>query len=188
MSMQRGLPSTHQRAFRLYGPQFQNKPAELYRQMRAEYGPVTPVLLDGDVPAWLVIGYREVTHVLNNPDIFARSSQRWNAWDLVPENWPLLPMVMRTPTVLYAEGEEHRRRATAISDALAGADQYEVRQYAVQAADRLIDEFCSASKADLARRLRFAAARHRAGTAIRPRPKTRRGPRRCHDHHDRQRP
>src|SRR5690606_34036110 len=131
MNAQRGIPSSHQNAFRLYGPQFQNKPAELYRQMRTDYGPVAPVLLDGDIPAWLVIGYREVTHVLNRPETFARSSRRWNAWDLVPENWPLYPMVTRTPNILYSEGEEHRRRATAISDALSGADQHEVRQYAV---------------------------------------------------------
>src|SRR5690606_29439253 len=149
MNAQRGIPSSHQNAFRLYGPQFQNKPAELYRQMRTDYGPVAPVLLDGDIPAWLVIGYREVTHVLNRPETFARSSRRWNAWDLVPENWPLYPMVTRTPNILYSEGEEHRRRATAISDALSGADQHEVRQYAVQAADRLIDGFCAASRADL---------------------------------------
>lgn len=149
MNAQRGIPSSHQNAFRLYGPQFQNKPAELYRQMRTDYGPVAPVLLDGDIPAWLVIGYREVTHVLNHPETFARSSRRWNAWDLVPENWPLYPMVTRTPNILYSEGEEHRRRATAISDALSGADQHEVRQYAVQAADRLIDGFCATSRADL---------------------------------------
>lgn len=136
-------------AFRLYGPRFQTRPAELYRQMRAQYGPVAPVLLDGDIPAWLVIGYRELHHVLSHPEVFARSSRRWNAWDRVPEDWPLRPMVMRTPTVLYSEGEEHRRRAAAIGDALAGADQHEVRQYAVQAADRLIDGFCTATKADL---------------------------------------
>ncbi|MEY9214893.1 cytochrome P450 [Thermobifida halotolerans] len=149
MSTPHGGSAAAPSAFRLYGPRFQTAPTELYRQMRTRYGPVAPVLLDGDIPAWLVIGYRELHYVLSHPDLFARSSRRWNAWDRVPDDWPLMPMVMRSPTVLCSEGEEHRRLAGALNDALAGADQHEVRQYAVQAADRLIDGFCTGSKADL---------------------------------------
>lgn len=136
-------------ARRLYGPEFQNDPASLYQQMRTQHGPVVPVELEGGIPAWLVIGYRELHHVLSNPGTFARSSRRWNAWDRIPPDWPLLPMVVQMPMVLYAEGEEHRRLAGAISDALAGADVYEVRLYATRAADRLVDRFCAASRADL---------------------------------------
>ncbi|WP_150240937.1 cytochrome P450 [Nocardiopsis quinghaiensis] len=134
---------------RLHGSGFRTDPGGLYQRMRAEHGPVVPVLMEGDVPAWLVIGYRELHHVLSSPDVFARSSRRWNAWDRVPEDWPLLPMVIQLPTVLYSEGEEHRRRAGAVSDALAGADPHELRTVTTRMADRLVDGFCASTGTDL---------------------------------------
>ena len=134
---------------RLYDPRFNTDPQGFYQWMRTRHGPVVPVLMEGDVPAWLVIGYREVHHVLSDTNVFARSSQRWNAWDRVPEDWPLLPMVMPLPTVLYSEGAEHRRRAGAVGDALAGTDPHELRKVVTRMADRLIDDFCASSGTDL---------------------------------------
>ncbi|WP_017571572.1 cytochrome P450 [Nocardiopsis halotolerans] len=133
----------------LHGPDFRTDPGGLYRAMRAEHGSVVPVLLEGDVPAWLVIGYRELHHVLSSPEVFARSSRRWNAWDRVPEDWPLMPMVIQMPTVLYSEGEDHHRRAGAVSDALAGTDPHELRTVTTRMADRLIDGFCASTGTDL---------------------------------------
>ncbi|RKS08008.1 cytochrome P450 [Nocardiopsis sp. Huas11] len=134
---------------RLYGSGFHDDPAALYRTMRDEHGPVVPVLLEADVPAWLVIGYRELHHVLSTPDVFARSPRRWNAWDRVPEDWPLLPVLAPLPNLLSAEGADHRRRAAAVNDALHGADPYELRTVTTRLADRLIDGFCTDSSADL---------------------------------------
>src|SRR5690606_35291127 len=82
---------------RLYDPDFHADPTESYRRMRAEHGPVVPVLMDGDLPAWLVIGYLELHHVLVTPTVFARDPRRWNAWDRVPEDWSMLPVVMPLP-------------------------------------------------------------------------------------------
>jgi cytochrome P450 len=134
---------------RLHGQDFQSDPGSLYEGMRAEHGPVVPVTMEGDVPAWLVIGYRELHHVLNSPGVFARSSRRWNAWHLVPENWPRLPMVIQMPSVLFSEGAEHRRRSGAVSDALAGTDLHELRTTTARMADRLIDAFCATNGTDL---------------------------------------
>lgn len=133
----------------LYGPQFQRKSADLYAEMRRAHGPVAPVLLDGDVPAWLVLGYREVQYVVSNPEIFGRDSRRWNAWDRIPPDWPLLPLIGYQPTMMFAEGAEHRRRAEALDDALADVDQFALRAQAQQVADRLIDTFAGAGEADL---------------------------------------
>jgi len=133
----------------LYGPQFQQKSADLYAQMRRAHGPVVPVLLDGDVPAWLVIGYREVQYVVSNPEVFGRDSRRWNAWDRVPPDWPLLPLIGYQPTMMFTEGAEHRRRAEALDHALAGVDQFALSAQAQQVADRLIDTFAGAGEADL---------------------------------------
>jgi cytochrome P450 len=133
----------------LYGPQFQRKSADLYAEMRRAHGPVAPVLLDGDVPAWLVLGYRELQYVVSNPKVFGRDSRRWNAWDRVPPDWPLLPLIGYQPTMMFAEGAEHRRRAEALDDALADVDQFALRAQAQQVADRLIDTFAGAGEADL---------------------------------------
>ncbi|MBP2320819.1 cytochrome P450 [Kibdelosporangium banguiense] len=133
----------------LYGPQFQRKSADLYAEMRRAHGPVAPVLLDGDVPAWLVLGYREVQYVVSNPEVFGRDSRRWNAWDQVPPDWPLLPLIGYQPTMMFAEGAAYQRRAEAFNGALADVDQFALGTQAQQVADRLIDAFAGTGEADL---------------------------------------
>ncbi|WP_007508364.1 MULTISPECIES: hypothetical protein [Pseudofrankia] len=81
----------HAAATRLYGEAFHRDPHAVYRQLRAKHGPVAPVLLDDDVPAWLVIGYRELHYVAGQSDLFGKDSRTWNAWDLAPPHWPLRP-------------------------------------------------------------------------------------------------
>ncbi len=33
-----------------------------------------------DVPAWLVLGYSELSYVTTHDELFARDSRRWNQW------------------------------------------------------------------------------------------------------------
>jgi cytochrome P450 len=139
----------HQRATALYGPRFQNNPAQLYRDVRRQHGPVAPILLEGDVPAWLVLGYRELVEVTGNSQLFARDSRRWNAWHRVPSDWSLLPILVFQPSSLFTEGAEHQRRAGAINDVLAAVDQFELRKHCERIADKLIDRFASSGEADL---------------------------------------
>ncbi|GAA4229255.1 cytochrome P450 [Streptosporangium album] len=143
-----GYPA-HPGAIPLYGPRFHQDPARLYREMRQQHGQVVPVLLEGDVPAWLVIGYRELRHVLSNPQLFARDSRRWNAWDRIPPDWPLMAYVGYQPSMLFTEGAEHQRRAGAVSAALAAVDQFELKTQCEQIADSLIDAFTGSGRADL---------------------------------------
>ncbi|KUL37170.1 cytochrome [Streptomyces sp. NRRL F-4489] len=133
----------------LYGAGLSGDPARLYREMRARHGAVAPILLDGDIPGWFVMGYRELHQVTSNPELFARDSRRWHAWERIPEGWPLLPFVGYQPSVMFAEGPEHRRRAGAISDALTAIDQFELRQICERLADGLIDAFAGSGEADL---------------------------------------
>ncbi|MCG5217992.1 cytochrome P450 [Streptosporangium soli] len=142
-------PDAHAGAMKLYGPRFHQDPAGLYREMRQRHGPVVPILLEGDIPAWLVIGYRELRHVVSNARLFGRDSRRWNAWDRIPPDWPLLAFVSYQPSMLFTEGADHQRRAGAISDALAAVDQFELRSQCERTADRLIDAFTGSGKADL---------------------------------------
>lgn len=130
---------------------FHGDPAVLYQSLRPAQGPVAPVLLDADIPAWLVLGYREVHYVAANPDLFGRDPRRWNAWDRVPPGWPLLPYVAPTASVVFTEGPAHRRRAGVIGEVLAGADQFELRLAAEQAADAAVDRFAGAGRAELVR-------------------------------------
>ncbi|MFC7263650.1 cytochrome P450 [Streptomyces lutosisoli] len=134
----------------LSGPRFQTEPAELYREMRRDHGAVTPVVLDGDIPAWLVLGYRELHQVTGDPVLFSRDSDLWNQWDRIPDDWPLLPMIGRKqPSILYTVGERHRERAAMISDALEAVDPFELRSHAERFADELIDAICAKGETDI---------------------------------------
>ncbi|MBM9505865.1 cytochrome P450 [Actinacidiphila acididurans] len=134
---------------RLDVPALHDNPAGYFGALRLMHGTVAPVLLEGDLPAWLVLGYREVHYVLANPGLFGRDSRRWHSWHRVPQSWPLLPQVAHNSSVLFTEGDAHRRRAGAIADVLAGADQFELRLAAERAADAAIDWFAGAGRAEL---------------------------------------
>ncbi|MBT2492598.1 cytochrome P450 [Streptomyces sp. ISL-96] len=144
-----GCPAHAGGAIRLSGLQYQQTPAELYREMRREHGAVAPVLLDGDIPAWLVLGYSEVSYVTTHDELFARDSRRWNQWDNIPADWPLLPYVGYQPSVLFTEGLEHQRRAGVISEALEAVDQFELGYNCRKIADELIDRFAGSGQAEL---------------------------------------
>ncbi|MFI0963957.1 cytochrome P450 [Streptomyces sp. NPDC021080] len=134
----------------LGGPRFQTEPAELYREMRRDHGSVVPVVLDGDVPAWLVLGYRELHQVTGDPQLFSRDSELWSQWDRIPDDWPLLPMIgRRQPSILYTVGERHRERAAMISDALEAVDPFQLRSQTEKFADELIDAICPKGETDL---------------------------------------
>lgn len=154
---------------RLYGPQFEADPAALYAEIRRVHGPVAPVLLEGEVPAWFVCGYREVHQVATDSQLFARDTRRWNAWNQVPEEWPLAAFVVHNPSVMFTEGGEHQRRAGAISDALEAVDQFELSGRCERIADELIDEFAGSGEADLmaqyAERIPLRAALSMCGMA-----------------------
>ncbi|MER6631789.1 cytochrome P450 [Streptomyces sp. NPDC000987] len=137
-------------AIPLTGSSFLSEPARLYREMRRDHGSVTRVLLDGGVPAWLVLGYRELHQVTGDPVLFSRDSDLWNQWDSIPGDWPLLPMIGRKqPSILYTVGERHRQRSAMISDALEATDPFELRRHAERFADELIDAVCTRGEADL---------------------------------------
>ncbi|MGV9882426.1 cytochrome P450 [Streptomyces sp. NPDC003006] len=123
---------------------------QLYREMRRDHGPVAPVLLDGDVPAWLVLGYRELHQVTGDPVLFSRDSDLWNQWPNIPADWPLLPMIgHKQPSILYTVGERHTRRAAMIAHALEAVDPYELKAHAETFADELIDQFCGKGATDI---------------------------------------
>ncbi|WP_280454573.1 cytochrome P450 [Nocardia brasiliensis] len=134
----------------LSGPRFHTDPQQLYQDMRHEHGPVVPVELLGGVPAWLVIGYRELHQVTSDPELFPRDVGLWNQWPNIPEDWPLLPMVGRPmPSIYFTAGQAHRRHVALVEPALESVDPIELQRACEGFADRMVDQFCGRGAAEL---------------------------------------
>lgn len=146
-------PPSHLGALRLGDPRYQSDPAGFYRQLRRDHGPVAPVLLlPGDVPAWLALGYRELQHVTTDIDTFARRTRRWRYFDHLPQEWPLWPMLGGGPTdecLLFTEGTVHQQRAAALNFALGSVDRLEFKARCAEFASHLISGFSWAGEAEL---------------------------------------
>lgn len=136
---------------RLYGPEAESDPAGLYEILRAEYGEVAPVLVPGDFPAWLVLGYRALLEVTRHPSRFSRDSRLWRFFQekKVPEDSPLRPMIGHQPLCVFADGLEHKRLRGAVTESLGRFDRRGVRRYVTRFANELVDSFAERGKADL---------------------------------------
>ncbi|MGW6508600.1 cytochrome P450, partial [Streptomyces niveus] len=116
---------------RLYGPEAENDPMGLYEKLRAEHGSVAPVLLHGDVPAWLVLGHSENLHMTRTPSQFSRDSRRWSAVNdgSVPPDHPLAPIFTWQPICVFADGADHERLRGAVTDSIGRIDHRGVRRF-----------------------------------------------------------
>ncbi|MEU9451029.1 cytochrome P450 [Streptomyces sp. NPDC048277] len=136
---------------RLYGPDAAKDPHAIYERLRARYGAVAPVLVEGDVPAWLVLGYRENRRVLENPLQFGRDSRIWRDWreGRVAESSPLMQMVGWRPDCVSQDGEPHRRLRAAVTDNLLAVAGRGIRRHVTHFATKQIDAFADTGRADL---------------------------------------
>lgn len=136
---------------RLYGGQASTNPYGIYARLRKQFGSVAPVLLEGDVPAWLVLGYRENRQVLEKPSHFSRDSRGWRDWQegRVADTSPLIPMVGWRPDCLSQDGAPHRRLRKAVTDSLQSSVSRGIRRHIVHFANKQIDAFAGSGRADL---------------------------------------
>ncbi|MFF6984010.1 cytochrome P450 [Streptomyces sp. NPDC008343] len=136
---------------RLYGPVAEADPRAMYEALRREHGAVAPVLLHGDLPAWLVLGYREILEVTRSPARFTRDSRHWRMFQegRVAADSPLRPMVEWQPNCIFVDGEEHRRLRSAVTDSLQSFDRRGVRRYVIRYTDQLVNTFAARGSADL---------------------------------------
>jgi cytochrome P450 len=136
---------------RLYGPEAEADPHGLYEKLRSEHGSVAPVLIPGDLPAWLVLGHRENLDVARNPSRFSRDSRHWHAMRRgeVPPDHPLTPLVAWQPVCHLVDGSEHRRLRQALTESMERFDRRGVRRYVTRFANQLIDQFAGSGYADL---------------------------------------
>ncbi|MFJ4918650.1 cytochrome P450 [Streptomyces sp. NPDC088725] len=134
----------------LHGAEFATDPNAFYDYLR-QFGPSGPVELSPGLEATLVTDYAAALHVLQNPDVFARDSRRWRALSegRVPEDSPVLPMMMYRPNSMFSDGPEHLRLRQAVTDSLAKIDMHRVSRNVERLAAYLIDQFSGRGKADL---------------------------------------
>ncbi|MFJ8436691.1 cytochrome P450 [Kitasatospora sp. NPDC094019] len=139
---------------RLYGPEAEADPSGLYEKLRAEYGEVAPVLLHGDLPAWLVLGHSANLTVMRTPSRFSRDSRRWRAFQegRVGADSPLMPVIAWQPLCVFADGAEHRRLRGAVTDGLNGTDRRGVRRFVTRYTAELVEEFGPTGQAELVSR------------------------------------
>ncbi|WP_407660940.1 cytochrome P450 [Kitasatospora purpeofusca] len=139
---------------RLYGPEAEADPSGLYEKLRAEYGEVAPVLLHGDLPAWLILGHSANLTVMRTPSRFSRDSRRWRAFQegRVGADSPLMPVIAWQPLCVFADGAEHRRLRGAVTDGLNGTDRRGVRRFVTRYTAELVEEFGPAGEAELVSR------------------------------------
>ncbi|MDH6574606.1 cytochrome P450 [Kitasatospora sp. MAP5-34] len=139
---------------RLYGPEAEADPAGLYEKLRAEHGEVAPVLLHGDLPAWLILGHSANLTAMRTPSRFSRDSRRWTAFQqgLVTPDSPLMPVIAWQPLCVFADGEEHKRLRRAVTDSLNRFDRRGIRRYVTRFADQLIQDFGPTGQAELVAR------------------------------------
>ncbi|MEU6116316.1 cytochrome P450 [Streptomyces sp. NPDC047117] len=135
---------------RLYGPEAA-RPQELFARLRARDGQVSPVMLPGDLPVWLVLGHRANLDVARTPSRFSRDSRRWNLLrsGQVPADWPLRPMVEWEPSVVFSDGEEHERTRAAIVAGLAAENRAGIRRYVKRYTEQLVNLVIERGHADL---------------------------------------
>ncbi|MDX3767571.1 cytochrome P450 [Streptomyces sp. NBC_01707] len=153
-SAPRGCPVAHGGAddlTRLYGPDAALDPHSIYGRLRKEHGALAPVLLEGDIPAWLVLGYRENRRVLDNPRQFSRDSRIWRDWKegRVEATSPLIQMLGWRPDCVSQDGEPHRRLRGAVTDNLQSIAGRGIRRHVTHFANKQIDAFADEGSADL---------------------------------------
>ncbi|MEV6162828.1 cytochrome P450 [Streptomyces sp. NPDC052052] len=136
---------------RLYGPEAERDPYGLYEKLRAEHGSVAPVLLHGDVPAWLVLGHSENLHMTRTPSQFSRDSRRWRALDdgTVGPDHPLTPVFGWQPVCVFADGATHERLRGAVTDCIGRIDTRGVRRHINRFSNRLVNDFCQEGRVEL---------------------------------------
>lgn len=135
---------------RLYGPEAEADPPAVYEKLRSEYGAVAPVLVHGDLPAWLVLGHQENLDVMHNSAAFSRDSRLWSEFEAgrVKADSPLLPVIAWRPICVYADGMEHMRLRKAVTDSLGRFNRTGLRRHIVRFSNELVDRFAAFGEAD----------------------------------------
>ncbi|MEU0529156.1 cytochrome P450 [Amycolatopsis tolypomycina] len=116
-------------------------PAGAYARLRETWGQVAPIELVPGVPAWLVIGYREIRAVVRDELRFSRNSGLWSPLrdGRVGPDSGLLPIMAPRENAYFSDGAKHRRLRAPLYDGLAGLSEQRTARLIRATCDRLID-------------------------------------------------
>jgi cytochrome P450 len=131
----------------LYGPEFAEDPHGVYARLRQSHGSVAPVELAPGVDAHLVVGYETALQVLREPDTFPKNARVWQ--QSVPQDCPVLPMMMYRPNLLFEDGAQRARLRQAMTDSLERLDPHDLRSWVEEGADTLINQFAAEGSTEL---------------------------------------
>ncbi|MGW9370410.1 cytochrome P450 [Streptomyces xanthophaeus] len=89
--------------------------------------------------------------MLRNARGFSCDSRNWSAVreGRVTEDNPLLPLTAYQPLIAFADGAEHARFRSAVSESLDQVNRQNIRRYVNRFADQLVDKFAATGRADL---------------------------------------
>ncbi|MGK5558879.1 cytochrome P450, partial [Actinomadura kijaniata] len=135
-------------------------PDQALPRLWSRHGPVAPVSLTPDVPAWLVMGYEELLQITRQEHRFSRNAAHWRlvADGTVGPDHPLGPMMLPRPNVIGCDGAEHQRLRRPLEDVIAAVDHRWLRRTVQQICTRLITTATAHSQAELDLVADYAAA------------------------------
>ncbi|MFD2795133.1 hypothetical protein ACFS27_16365 [Promicromonospora vindobonensis] len=126
-------------------------PARVYERLRARWGNVAPVLLEPGVPAWLVLGHRELVTVLRNESLYARDSRNWGllADGTVRADSGVGGVLAPRDGIYYVDGVRHRHLRRLIDDAFESIDEHRLAAIVEQWCALALDRVLAKGEADL---------------------------------------
>jgi cytochrome P450 len=126
-------------------------PAAAYDSLRSRWGNVAPVDLEPGVPAWLAMGYDEVSAVLRNSVLFSRDSRDWRyeSERLVGWRSPARAAVTQRDSAHDRDGDDHRRLRAVLDDVLEQIDERRVARTVGLACTALLGRMEARGSGDL---------------------------------------
>ncbi|MCR6488333.1 cytochrome P450 [Amycolatopsis sp. OK19-0408] len=127
-------------------------PAAAYQRLWTDWGgPVAAVELEPGIPAWLVMGYRELRAVVRNEQHYSRNSKNWRllADGHIGADSGLAPIMFPRDNAYFSDGATHRRLRAPLVDGLARISEHRVARDVGETCDRLIDRLPADGQLDL---------------------------------------
>ncbi|MDO8142957.1 MULTISPECIES: hypothetical protein [unclassified Isoptericola] len=126
-------------------------PHQRYDALRSRWGAVAPVDLEPGVPAWLALGYDEVSSLLRDEVHFTREFRRWRYEQerLVAWRSPVRAVLASRDSLLDVDGAEHRRLRGPVQDALATLDERRLARTVTVACTSALDRLAARGGGDL---------------------------------------
>jgi cytochrome P450 len=127
------------------------EPARVYERLRARWGNVAPVLLEPGVPAWLVLGHRELVTVLRNEGLFVRDSRNWSLLrdGTVGPGSGVGGVLAPRDGIYYVDGARHRHLRRLLDDAFETVDEHRLAAITEQWCRLALDRVQAKGSADL---------------------------------------